>query len=466
MHSLWNDRKAQNYRDDQLQLRAYSSRLLGENDQLILHGGGNTSIKVSESDIYGEQRDVLYIKGSGHDLKTIEVDGFTPVDLQYVKKLATLDSLSDSEMITQMKLSMLNPNSALPSVETILHALIPFKFVDHTHSDAVVTITNTEGSVEKLNEIYGDDVLVLDYTMPGFILSKYVYEKTLDLDWQKTKAIILLHHGIFTFHDDAKTSYQNMIDLVTKAEDYIKEKGCFEVDTSSSFKSDPALLDLAKMRKMAALHMGGSCILKLKDDPLSTSFSAKEDVASISTKGPITPDHVIQTKRIPAILGRNWEEDFTNYIKEYQQYFERNHSSDHVSLDPCPRFAIWKNTGVVVMAQNHPTAKAISDIADHTMKSICWGQSLGGWDALGEKEIFDLEYWELEQAKLKRINNAGQLQGKVAIVSGSASGIGLSCTKKLLNEGACVVGLDHMIRSDWAFCGNTCDIFFSAKAGT
>ena len=147
MQSLWNDKKAQDFQDDQLQLRAYSSRLLGENDQLILHGGGNTSIKVSESDIYGEQRDVLYIKGSGHDLKTIEVDGFTPVDLKYVKKLATLEKLSDSEMITQMKLSMLNPNSPLPSVETILHALIPFKFVDHTHSDAVVTITNTEGRV-------------------------------------------------------------------------------------------------------------------------------------------------------------------------------------------------------------------------------------------------------------------------------------------------------------------------------
>lgn len=224
MKNLWNNAAAVKLKGDLLKLRVYTSQLLGAEPDLVLHGGGNTSVKISECNLFGETEELLYVKGSGWDLATIKEEGFAPVRMSVLLKMAQLDNLSDADMVKHQRAAMTNPNAPAPSVEAILHAIIPFRFVDHTHADAVVTITNTLGGRQRIEEIYGNTVLIVPYVMPGFILSKEIYKLTQGLDWKKIKGIILLNHGIFTFHDEAKESYKQMITLVSKAEQYLQNK--------------------------------------------------------------------------------------------------------------------------------------------------------------------------------------------------------------------------------------------------
>ena len=222
MENLWCDREAERFAEDSvLGLRVYTSQLLGRNADLVLHGGGNTSVKSHWQNIFGETEQVLYVKGSGWDLRTIKAAGFAPVQLQYLQRLGALPALTDSQMMQHLRSALLDPAAPTPSVEAILHALIPHAYVDHTHSDAVVAISNTPQGEQVLRKIYGDRVLILPYIMPGFMLAQQVHEATQALDWQSLQGIILLHHGIFTFAEDAKTSYDMMIALVSQAEDYL-----------------------------------------------------------------------------------------------------------------------------------------------------------------------------------------------------------------------------------------------------
>ena len=224
MRNRWDNVKAKKLAtESELGLRVYSSNLLGEEVDLVLHGGGNTSVKGSMVNVFGEQEAVLFVKGSGWDLRTIEAAGFPAVKLDYLKQLGELETLSDSEMMRQLRLALLDPGAPTPSVEAILHALIPYKYVDHSHADAVVTISNTRDGEKLLKNIYGSEVLILPYIMPGFVLARQVAEATRGLDWSSFKAILLMHHGIFTFNDDARISYDNMIELVTRAEDSLRE---------------------------------------------------------------------------------------------------------------------------------------------------------------------------------------------------------------------------------------------------
>ena len=218
MKSLWNDKEVKNLGQDPLALRVYTSRLLGRDTSLVMHGGGNTSVKAQIRDFFGIEQQVLYIKGSGWDLATIEVEGFAAVKMEALLRMATIKQLTDAQMVAQQRAAMLNPNAPNPSVEAILHAIIPFAYVDHSHADAVVTITNTPDGRKRIEEIYGKRVLVVPYVMPGFILARKVYEMTRGADWSKYDGIVLLNHGLFTFANTAKESYENHIKLVTKAE--------------------------------------------------------------------------------------------------------------------------------------------------------------------------------------------------------------------------------------------------------
>jgi len=239
MKNRWDEDRLGDVGDDPVALRVLTSKLLGEEEDLVLHGGGNTSVKGDMETVFGDKEKVLFVKGSGWDLRTIEAAGFPPVNLDYLLRLGELESLSDSEMMRQLRLALLDPQGPTPSVEAILHALIPHKYVDHSHADAVVTISNTPIGAEHLKQIYGDEVLILPYIMPGFILARQVAEATRSLDWSTLKGIVLLHHGIFTFHEDAKTSYDNMIELVAKAEDFLASN----TDASTIAQKDYVITD-------------------------------------------------------------------------------------------------------------------------------------------------------------------------------------------------------------------------------
>lgn len=437
MKSLYNDKEASEFKTD-LDLRVYTSRLLGRDSSLVLHGGGNTSVKSTATNLFGESEDILYVKGSGWDLATIEAEGFAPVKMEMLLKMAELKELSDTDMVKYQRLAMTNPSAPNPSVEAILHAIIPFKFVDHTHTDAVVTITNTEGGEEKIKELYGDKVLIIPYIMPGFVLAKLIYDMTRDVNWAELEGMVLMNHGLFTFNDDAKKSYEKTIELVDKAEKYLEAKGAaLEIKEESS---NIEILELAKIRKEVSKLKGKATISILNDSKEAVYFS-KQNIESIATEGPLTPDHVIRTKRVPAILGADFTSDLAKYVQEYEQYFQDN-KTDETLLNPAPNFAILKDEGTLSFGANAKEANIIKDINEHTFEAILKAEKLGGYKALSAKDIFEVEYWSLEQAKLKKGGSAPEFSGKVALVTGAASGIGLAIAKMLNAKGAAVVALD------------------------
>ena len=304
MKSSWNQKEANQFKNDLLQLRVYTSRLLGKEEDLVLHGGGNTSVKIKEKNIFGEEEDLLYVKGSGWDLATIEAPGFAPVKLSALQKLAELDSLSDMEMVKYQRMAMTNPAAPNPSVEAILHAIIPYTFVDHTHADAVVIMTNTPGGKKRIQETFGDRLLIIPYVMPGFILAKKIFEMTKGMDWNSIDGMLLLNHGVFTFHDDPKVSYENMIDIVTKAEQYLKKKGATSIKNKKSRKADH--LKIAQIRKQVSEIWNQPVLCRLDQSGASIAFSELPNVKSISNRGPLTPDHIIRTKT-----------NSSNYIKQF-----------------------------------------------------------------------------------------------------------------------------------------------------
>ena len=440
MLSLWKDSEGEKLRDNPLEMRVYTSQLLGKEPDLVLHGGGNTSVKSKETNIFGEEEDIIYIKGSGWDLGSIKAAGFAPVKLDQLLKMATLDNLSDSDMVKLQRAAMTEPSAPTPSVEAVLHALIPYKFVDHTHADAVVTITNTPNGEDKIREIYGDGMLIVPYVMPGFILAKKIYELTKEIEWKSLQGMILMNHGVFTFDDDAKSSYLKMIEIVTEAEKYIEENGKDVGEISSDPKDNPLLL--SSIRKKVMDIFGAPVLALLDSSSASVNYSNLSNVNEIATRGPLTPDHIIRTKQMPAILGKEALEDIDKFSESYVKYFERNSDRKLTSLDSAPRWAVWKEHGIISFGTTLKAAEIVSDIKDHTINAIQHAENLGGWIALPEKELFDIEYWELEQAKLKKTGNSLEFQGKIAIVTGAASGIGKAVTIALKARGAVVAAFD------------------------
>jgi rhamnose utilization protein RhaD (predicted bifunctional aldolase and dehydrogenase)/NAD(P)-dependent dehydrogenase (short-subunit alcohol dehydrogenase family) len=462
MKSLWNDQDAQQYQSD-LGLRVYTSRLLGQETALVLHGGGNTSVKIRESNILGQQEEILYVKGSGWDLATIETEGFSPVRIDHLLELARLPSLSDLHMVNELRTHMTLASAPTPSVEAILHAIIPYRYVDHTHADAIVTITNTADGEKRIREIFGDRVVIIPYIMPGFDLARLCAERYAAEAHSGTIGMVLLNHGIFSFADSARESYENMISLVDEAESYLQENRAWDIPAGVEMNTMKGgnRLEIAGLRAEASRCLGKAMILSCHNDAHSMSFVRHSDIARISQQGPATPDHVIRTKRLP-LLGRN----ITKYAEEYRRYFETHAAASEEEmtiLDQVPRIILDQDLGMCTLGRSIKDADIVADIYDHTIDIIQRAEKLGGYQALPAKDIFEVEYWELEQAKLKRAGKAPLFTGEVALVTGAASGIGKACVDSLLQRGAAVIALDidsnvESLSSNPAFLGITCDI--------
>ncbi|MCC6875680.1 MAG: bifunctional aldolase/short-chain dehydrogenase [Sandaracinaceae bacterium] len=439
MQSLYDPEKAPS---DPLALRAYTSRLLGAEPSLVLHGGGNTSIKLRAKDFYGDEDDVLYVKGSGWDLASIEPAGFSPVRMRSLLRMADRETLTDSDMVREQRAAMLDPSAPDPSIEAILHALVPFRFVDHTHADAVVTLTNSPGGEARVRELYGDRVLIVPYVMPGFVLAREVRRLTREVDWSKLHGMILLHHGVFSFADDARTSYERMIELVSAAEDVLRRTGAWDAPARADRESQVDLRLLADLRKAVSQVAGRAMVARLDSAPEAQGFASRRDVADLATRGPVTPDHVIRTKRVPAIIAGDVGGDVERFAERYRAYFERHDDGTLTCLDPAPRWAVWIDRGVVAFGTNAKAADQVADIARHTARCFQWGEALGGWAPLPEPELFQMEYWELEQRKLRKGGSSPVLAGKVALITGGATGIGRAIAQKLRAAGAAVCVLD------------------------
>ena len=461
MKNLWSNNDASQFKDD-LALRVYTSHLLGQDSSLVLHGGGNTSVKITETNIVGEQEEILYVKGSGWDLVSIEKAGFSPVRMAHMIKLGELESLSDPQMVNELKTQLTNASAPAPSVETILHAILPFKYVDHTHADAVVTISNTSDGEDRIREIYGDRVVIVPYVMPGFDLSKDVGRLFSEQVTDKTEGMVLLNHGIFSFGATAKEAYDRMIELVNLAEQYLTKQNAWEIKKPlNNVESKSIRNEIAQLRSEISSVISNPILFNLTNSKQGIDFSNRNDIDDIATRGPVTPDHVIRTKRIP-MIGR----DVDAYTKAYKAYFEThelNAKERKTILDAAPRVILDPEFGLCAVGKNMGEIGIIADLYEHTMQCILRAEKLGGWQALPASDIFDLEYWDLEQAKLQKGGTSLEFQGEVVLITGAASGIGKACVESFLARGCAVVGIDLNVGIETTstnnnYLGLVCDV--------
>jgi rhamnose utilization protein RhaD (predicted bifunctional aldolase and dehydrogenase)/NAD(P)-dependent dehydrogenase (short-subunit alcohol dehydrogenase family) len=387
------------------------------------------------------------------------------VRLQSAQRLVTLPRLSDSEMVNALRAGTTRAAAPPPSVEAILHAVLPFKYVDHTHADAVVTVTNTADGEARVREIYGESVVVMPYVMPGFDLARLCAERFPAAAGPRTIGMVLLAHGVFSFGATARESYERMIHLVRLAEEYLERRGAWSLGPfpqPADGKPEAATIAaVAALRREISRTAGFPMVLAGRRDARSLAFVRRADLARVSQQGPATPDHVIRTKRLP-LVGR----DVAAYARAYRQYFEENAAAaarPKTMLDPAPRVVLDAELGLLAAGRTARDAAAVAEIYAHTLDVIERAERLGGYRALSARELFDMEYWELEQAKLAGTGEPAVFAGEVALVTGAASGIGRACVEAFLARGAAVVGLDVDARIEGMlarpdFLGRVCDV--------
>jgi len=431
-------------------LRVYTSRLIGREADLVLHGGGNTSAKCRVTDILGEEKDIIYVKGSGWDLGAIEPQGFPGLDLAYLRKLRRLESLSDEEMVNQFRTHLVNAASPNPSIETLVHAFLPHTFIDHTHADAIVTLTNTPDCEALLKKVLGEDIGILPFIMPGFPLAKAVadlYEKN-----QHINCIILLNHGIFTFAAEAETAYALMIDYVSRAERFLAEQNRTKTPVVAPGAACPDTDIILPLIRGAMSHPdenGQTFHLHLRQNDKILAALDRADAEELLVSGVLTPDHVIRTKNYPLFLDFSHDADepqmarritagFAAYEQQYDAYFQRQLAEKKVTrskLDPKPRVMLVRGLGLVTAGETPKAAMIAADIAEHTMAAKITGAAVAPYRELGESSIFDMEYWSLEQAKLGK-GKKPLLAGRIALVTGGGGAIACGIGRQLLAAGA------------------------------
>ncbi len=468
MKSAWSDREADEavarYAgegvNEDLALRVYTSRLLGRNPLLVMHGGGNTSVKTSLTDLLGEDVQVLCVKGSGWDMADIEPPGMPAVRLEPLLKLRSLQVLSDEDMVRFQRGALVDPSSPNPSVETLLHAFLPHKFVDHTHSAAVLALTDQAADEPLLREVYGDRVALVDYVKPGFDLAQAatrVYEAHPDVE-----GLILRKHGIFTFGDTAKEAYERMVDLVTLAENHIAETGesvfpSAELPTELSPVSEvaPILRGLLAVRGDDSVADPVRMILNFRTSTAVLNYVNGLKVGRYSQVGVVTPDHAIRTKMTPLVVpapeagrGDLFREEageaVDQYVTAYYAYFARHdgvREPPKKALDPMPRVVLVPGMGLFGVGNSDAAARIAADLAENTVRVITDAEAIGTYQPVDEAATFDIEYWSLEQAKLSKAAER-PLARQVAVVTGGAGGIGAATARAFAAQGAKVAVLD------------------------
>jgi rhamnose utilization protein RhaD (predicted bifunctional aldolase and dehydrogenase)/NAD(P)-dependent dehydrogenase (short-subunit alcohol dehydrogenase family) len=457
MKSLWSDQDAKaavsRYAEqgvgEDLALRTYSARLLGAEPKLVLHGGGNTSVKTRARDVFGEEAEVLCVKGSGWDLATIEPPGHPAVRLQPLMKLRALNRLSDEDMVSAQRQLLLDPGAPNPSVETLLHAFIPDKFVDHTHSTAVLALADQPEAEAIFAGIFGERVALVPYVMPGFDLARAAGDAR-DAH-PDCEGLVLLKHGIFSFGATARESYERMIALVSAAEDYIARRPRVEPRPVALAKS-PNLTEVLSYLRGALAHVAGETwpkrwILDLRDGEAARAVADDERLTDWAARGVATPDHVIRTKRFPLALSASqyqMVEALNAYGEAYQSYFERNNAragGAKTQLDPLPRVVAIPGLGLVGIGKSSGEAAIAADIAESWAATLLDAETVGRFEPVGEADTFDMEYWSLEQAKLGKAAEK-RLARHVCVVTGGAGAIGAATARAFAAEGCEVVVLD------------------------
>ena len=464
MKSRWNEEDAQRAVAERkpgvseaLALRTYSARLLGADPCLVLHGGGNTSVKATALTSLGEEVPVLHVKGSGWDLATIEPPGHPAVRIAPLAKLLALPSMTDEQMVNELRLALLDASAPTPSVETLLHAALPATYIDHTHADALLAIVDQDDARALCEEVYGTELLFIPYVMPGFGLAracKVAWEAAQHAAQQTGTAptiMVLERHGLFTFGATAKESYERMIDAVCRAEAFAAKRRKPVTGRPPEETPRPAVANLiATIRGELSRAGAGLQIITLSTNEKLLRFLARPNLRALVSRGCATPDHVIRTKPWPLVLETNAdvEKALADYARNYDAYFEASVATRETTkkkLDAFPRVILVPNVGILTIGKTRKDADITADIYEHTIAVIERAEDIGAYSPVSQIDLFDVEYWSLEQAKLKSASGGAELPlaRKVAMVTGAASGIGRATWELFLELGAHVVACDR-----------------------
>src|SRR5579859_4280599 len=444
-----------------LAMRTYTARLIGSDPALVLHGGGNTSVKAKATTVLGEAVEVLHIKGSGWDLATIEPPGHPAVRLEPLRRLRKLGALGDEAMVNELRTNLLDAAAPTPSIETLLHAFLPARFVDHTHADAILALADQPDGRRVFAQIYGKGLVWIPYVMPGFTLAKRCleeYERVAAHD--EPVVMVLERHGLLTWGDTAQESYELTVDAVTRAELYLADRTGTMALAGGTRAEVADTLVLPRLRGALAKLAGdaperGPIVRTRASQPI-LAFLERRDAAELVGKGCVTPDHAIRTKPTALLVGKPAFDDGAKlgaqleaaigaYAREYDAYFEemtRRKKVERKKLDPWPRVVLLPGFGACAVAATAKEADVALDVYEHTVGVMASAADVGTYEPVSRADLFDMEYWSLEQAKIKPVA-AAPLARCVALVTGAASGIGAATAERLLAAGAHVAMVDR-----------------------
>ncbi|MGE5361618.1 MAG: bifunctional aldolase/short-chain dehydrogenase, partial [Bacteroidales bacterium] len=466
MESRWSEEQAQAFvaaerEREWLALRTYASRLLGAEPSLVLHGGGNTSVKGVVRTVFDEPVPAVYVKASGHDLATIGPNGHPPLDLAYLRRLRVLDDLSDEAMRNELRTHLFRYDDPTPSIEALVHAFLPPRFIDHTHADAILALTNRPDGADRVREALGDDVIVLPYVKPGFRLAKAAAE-AFDRAPHAT-AMVWMRHGILTWGDTARGSYETMIAMVRRAEEWLRKSARHTVDVPAGVAStlDDRLAVVAPIVR-GVLARAAAERSQSSERVTIRSLVTDEMVAWLGAPGarellvtpPLTSDHLIRTKAFPLWIE---EPDYADadrlreqvrvavsrYVQEYDAYVGRHGDQMPPGLkpvDPLPRVVLMPGLGALCAGPDAKAAGIAADITAHTLAVKAQIAATGTYQGLGEHDFVDMEFHVLQHAKLT--GSALPLAGRVALVTGAAGAIGAGVCRHLLKQGCQLVATD------------------------
>lgn len=468
MKSLWNATDAATLVEhyavkgvaEDLALRIYSSRLLGSDPRLVQHGGGNTSLKTRERLITGEEVDVIRVKGSGWNLDAIEPEGMPSLRLAALQELKHVAHMSDEAMVNAQRSALLDSTAPTPSVETLLHAWVPQPVIDHTHANAVLAVVDQPDGEHRARDLFADVLAICPYVMPGFALAQQV--RAIVEAQRPAQGVVLLKHGIFTWGESAREAYERMVAMVTRAERAIERATHAPPQVSIAPQSTARLAArvMPVLRGALAEKLGAGAwrrvVLERRDSPAIMTYLQHPRLQHISQQGPATPDHVLRIKPWPLILSAlddSSEAQLAQQVRaavnefraRYQAYFARNNArvgGDRRALDPTPRVILAPGLGLFGVGPRQIDAAIAADVAQTNAEVISAAQELGSFASIDEADVFDVEYWSLEQAKLGK-SAARRLAGHVVAITGGGGTLGAATARVFLREGAEIVVLDR-----------------------